>query len=139
MTIIRTNEELRDFALAQYNDGSQITARIALDLAKRIQSDLTVLMLFLETQLGKTAAQVAPKSDTAKLSFEVANDLLIENLPGIGTRLRHALAHAGIGTIDQLRALTDFDLLCIPDVGRRSISRLRKIIHKNGGQVAPEA
>jgi hypothetical protein len=76
--------------------------------------------------------------NTTKMSFATANDLLRETLPEIKTRLRHALAHAGIGTIDQLRSLSEIELMRIPEIGPGSISVLRQIKRERAAQVAPE-
>lgn len=47
------------------------------------------------------------------------------NLPA---RLRSALARAGIRTADEVRNLSDVDLLSLPGVGRSSFRMLRKML-----------
>lgn len=46
------------------------------------------------------------------------------NLPG---RLRNALLYAGIFTVGNLRALSEVEILRIPEIGRLSMERLREI------------
>ncbi len=60
-------------------------------------------------------------------SSALADGTLIQNVR-LPARIRQAIEHAGLRTVGEVRRTPDAELLTFPDLGRESVSYLRKTL-----------